>query len=103
MLSAMSDYLVHRRIKLKPHHVPTGKTRHTQGAWSDDEGLVRGAELPAPHELMIAQLPPDRGYYLLYLDENGNEITDTYHDSLEKALAQAKWEFDIDPDEWQVT
>ena len=29
------------------------------------------------------------------------EITDTYHDSLEKALDQAKWEFGIEVDEWQ--
>ena len=51
---------------------------------------------------MIAQLSPDRGYYLLYLDEAGEEITDTYHDSLEQALDQAKWEFNVEPDEWDV-
>jgi hypothetical protein len=95
----MSEYLIHRRILLKPHHEPTGRTRHTQGSWSP-EGLVRGVELPVPHELVIAQLPPDEGYYLLYLDETGHEITDTYHDSLEKALDQAKWEFGVAVDEW---
>lgn len=52
---------------------------------------------------MIAQLLPDPGYYLLYLDESGEEITDTYHDSLEKALDQAKWEFNVEPDEWDVS
>jgi hypothetical protein len=98
----MSDYLVHRRITLKSHHVPTGRTRHTVGTWSDEEGLVRGAELSTPHELMITQLPPDQGYYLLYLDERGNEINDTYHESLEKALDQAKWEFNVEFDEWQT-
>ena len=67
----MSEYLIHRRIWLKPHHKPTGRTRHTQGAWSG-ESLVRGAELPVARELMIAQLPPDEGYYLLYLDEKGH-------------------------------
>jgi len=96
-----SDYMIHRRVILKPKHVPTGKTRHTVGTWSADEGLVRGAELPSPHELVIAQLPPAQGYYLLYLDSSGNEITDTYHDSLEDALAQAKWEFNIELDEWR--
>jgi hypothetical protein len=99
----MSDYFVHRRIVLKPHHVPTGRTRHTEATWSDEKGLVRGAALPTPHELMIAQLPPDEGYYLLYLDERGGEITDTYHESLENALAQAKWEFNIEFDEWQTS
>ncbi|HKY28590.1 MAG TPA: hypothetical protein VJM12_11690 [Pyrinomonadaceae bacterium] len=96
----MADYVVHRRITLKPHHVPTGRTRHTQGAWTS-EGLVRGAQLPVPYKLMIAQIPPDEGYYLLYLDQQGNEITDTYHNSLEEAVAQAKWEFDVQADEWQ--
>lgn len=100
-METMSEYLIHRRVELKPHHVPTGKTRHTQGVWAP-EGLVRGPELPAPHELVIAQLPPDEGYYLLYLDDKGNEITDTYHDSLEQALAQAKWEFEVKVDEWQA-
>jgi hypothetical protein len=49
---------------------------------------------------MIAQLLPDPGYLLLYLDEDGEELTDTYHESLEKALDQANWEFNIEPDEW---
>ena len=96
----MSDYLVHRRITLKSHHTPTGKTRHFQGSLGDD-GLVRGPELPAPHALVIAQLPPDEGYYLLYLDVNGTEITDTYHESLEKALSQAKWEVNVEVEEWE--
>jgi hypothetical protein len=97
----MSEYLIHRRIALKPHHQPTGKTRHTQGILIP-EGVVRGEELPTPCELLIAQLPPDEGYYLLYLDKVGNEITDTYHESLEEALAQAKWEFDVAPSEWET-
>ena len=97
----MSEYLIHRRIALKPHHQPTGKTRHTQGSLLP-EGVVRGDELPTPSELLIAQLPPDEGYYLLYLDKAGNEITDTYHDSLEEAVAQAKWEFDVETSEWET-
>ena len=99
----MLDYIIHHIITLKPHHRPTGKTRHTSGTISDEGELIRGPELPAPHSLMIAQLQPDRGYYLLYLDESGEEITDTYHDSLEKALEQAEWEFNVKTDEWDVS
>jgi len=97
----MSDYVIHRRILLKHHHTPTGKTHHTVGLWSEDEGLIRGKELPNPSELLIAQIEPDEGYYLLYLDNEGREITDTYHSSLEEALAQAEWEFGVKTDEWQ--
>ena len=97
----MSEYLIHRRITLKSHHQPTGKTRHTEG-FLGPEGLISGPELARPHGLVIAQLPPDEGYYLLYLDQEGNEITDTYHDYLEAALAQAEWEFDIEPTEWET-
>ena len=42
------------------------------------------------------------GVLSLYLDAKGDELTDTYHDSLEEALAQANWEFNVDPDEWQT-
>ena len=98
----MSDYLIHRKITLKSHHVPTGETQHTHGVCTPDGEVVSGPELPTPSALMIAQLPTDRGYYLLYLDEQGNEITDTYHDSLEKAVEQAKWEFQVEPDEWEM-
>jgi hypothetical protein len=32
--------------------------------------------------------------YLLYLDENGNVITDTWHASLEDALCHASFEYE---------
>jgi len=96
----LSDYLLHRQIRLKPHHTATGKTKHYQSSFSS-QGLERGPELQTPHQLTIAQIPPDQGYYLLYLDEEGNEITDTYHDSLEAALAQAEWEFNVGAHEWE--
>jgi hypothetical protein len=94
------EYLIHHLITLKPHHRPTGNTRHPSGTISDEGELIRRPELLQPHALMIAQLLPDPGYLLLYLDEDGEEITDTYHESLEKALDQANWEFNIEPNEW---
>jgi hypothetical protein len=96
-----STYIIHRRITLRAQHVPTGKTRHTQGSVTP-EGVISGIDLQTPSELMIAQIPPDYGYYLLYLDNQGNEITDTYHDTLEQALEQAKWEFQVEPIEWET-
>ncbi len=79
-----------RYIRLGPQHLPTGKTRHFLGT----------SELPSPSELRIVQYTEDPGYYLLYFDETGEELTDTYHDTLSQAMEQAEWEFGVRPDEW---
>jgi hypothetical protein len=52
--------------------------------------------------LRIAQYPSDPGFYLLYCDGDGREMTDTYHDSLEEAMAQAEWEFETKEGEWEI-
>jgi len=81
-----------RYVRLGPQHQPTGKTRHYLGT----------RELPPPRELQIVQYAEDPGYYLLYYDEAGEELTDTYHDTLAEAMEQAEWEFGIRPGEWQT-
>lgn len=57
-------------------------------------------ELPMPFALSIVQYDDDNGFYLFYLDEFGNEQTDTYHDNLEKAFDQAEFEFGIKKNDW---
>lgn len=81
-----------RRLQLTPARSPTGKTRHWSG----------GELLPAPSELRIVKYPDDPGFYLFYCDSDGKELTDTYHDSLEGALAQAEWEFEAKASEWEI-
>jgi hypothetical protein len=88
----MSDPVILRRLRLTQAHSPTGKTRHRSG----------GALLPPPAELRIAQYSNDPGYYLLHYDSDGREMTDTYHDSLEDAIAQAEWEFGAHEGEWEI-
>jgi len=85
----MSDYHLLWRVRLGADHKPTGRTRHNIG----------GAPAPVPVELRIAQY--DEGYYLFYCDEFGKEFTDTYHEFVEEAKAQAKWEFNVKPEEWE--
>lgn len=86
-----SDYVVLWSVRLSSKHVPTGKTTH-----------YRGEEvLSPPHSLQIAQHPDDDGYYLFYLDENRNELTDTYHNDIPSAMAQAEWEFGVKAEEWK--
>ena len=77
------------RVTLDPfRHKSTGKTSH----WLGSE------ELPAPSALCIAEL--ESAYYLLYLDDEGSELTDTYHESLQGAFAQAEFEFGVTQGEW---
>jgi hypothetical protein len=81
-----------RQINLDPvQHKPTGRTLHREG--------TRG--LPRAHELKIVQFEGDAGYYLLHIDSNGEEITDTYHPTLEDAMKQAEWEYRVRNDEWR--
>jgi hypothetical protein len=94
----MAHYQILKSVNLSTHHQPTGNTKHYKIVSRD---LKERVELPAPSKLLIAQFPGDSGYYLLYLDEYGEELTDTYHESVEKAIAQAKFEFNILPEEWE--
>ena len=88
----MTDYVVLQRIRLGAAHVPTGKTRHYHG----------DTLLPPPVELQIVQYPGDLGYYLFYMDDSGEEQTDTWHETPEGAMNQADFEFGVKPEEWVV-
>jgi hypothetical protein len=37
---------------------------------------------------------------LLHLDSSGGSIADTWHDSLEDAKSQARFEFEIEESDW---
>jgi hypothetical protein len=65
------------------HATATGQTRHT----------VAGHEVSGFAALALAQYDLDPGVYLLYCDKDWNVVTDTYHDNLEGAIAQAEFEF----------
>ena len=79
------------RMRLQDRHRPTGKTRHYS---------IEGP-LPPPAALKIVQYGDESGFYLLYLDESGREMTDTWHESLENAKRQAAFEFNVDDADWE--
>lgn len=87
----MPNYTIIRRITLQQKHIPTGRTRH----------FIGNQKMPTPHGLIIAQYPDNPGYYLFYMDEVGNEMTDTYHETLEDAFDQAAWEFQVSHEDWE--
>lgn len=73
------------------HHSPTGRTRHT----------FNGVEVSPATSLRIVQFDTDPGYYLIHLDNEGREVADTYHDTIDDAIAQAEWEFGLLRREWK--
>jgi hypothetical protein len=58
------------------------------------------AAFPPFASLAIAQYSGDSGYSLLHHCENGMEA-DTYHATLDEAYQQAKYEFGIEPKDWE--
>lgn len=71
-------------------YAPTGRVTHYRG----------DATVGTPHSLEIGKFERDAGFYLVGLDEEGQEITDTYHDSLARALEHAEFEFGIPSAAW---
>jgi hypothetical protein len=86
----MSEMKLLFQVSLRAEHKPTGRTRHYRGH----------GELPAPKSLSIGQFDNDPGFYLFYLDRDGREQTDTYHETLEDAFQQAQREFGIERSDW---
>lgn len=73
-----------RYAKVTETVTPTGATHHTVG------GTLWG---PAA-ALAIAHYPDTEGYHLLYLADNGNVVTDTWHESIQAAFDQAAFEYE---------
>lgn len=78
------------RVAVRPG-ASTGRTTH----W------LYGDVLPEPRALLISQREGDPGFYLNYLDGHGESQTNTYHDTLDGAFAQAEFEFAIRREDWQ--
>lgn len=62
---------------------PTGQTRHVAG----------GHEVTNFAGLAIARYDSDAGFYLLYCDDDWMTVTDTYHETIDGAIGQARFEF----------
>jgi hypothetical protein len=76
-----------------PHHLRTGRTRHTI---KDANGIREFAPFVA---LEIASYPNTESCYLFHISENG-EIADTWHQSVDEAIQQAEWELGVKREEW---
>jgi hypothetical protein len=92
----MSEMTAIRKVALTEHHLRPGRTKHTL---SDSQGR---REFPPFTSLVIAKYPEDPGFYLMHVCENG-QGTDTWHETLDDALHQAEFEFEVKPEEWKET
>ena len=78
------------KLNVSKHH-RTGGTVH----------YVDGKKVEKlPYRLDIISYKEDTGVYLLHIDIDNQEITDTYHESQEDAMAQAEWEFGVQTKDW---
>ena len=71
----------------------TGNTRHA----------VAGEAGQATSRLAIARYPDQSGFYLFYCDAAWSVLTDTWHESVEAAVAQAEFEYTGSSNAWIAT
>jgi hypothetical protein len=72
-------------------HRPTGGCRHT---------VVGVGQGPAAG-LAICQYEGEEGFFLFGCDAEWNSLTDTWHESVEDAMRQAKFEYEGVSETWQ--
>ena len=72
-------------------HSPTEETAHT----------VDGEPFGPAAGLAICQDPTSSAVYLFYCDDNWNAMTDTLHESIKDAKAQAAFEYSGVQDSWE--
>jgi hypothetical protein len=71
----------------------TGNTRH----------MAAGRPVEPASRLAIAQSPGQPGFYLFYCDDTWAVMTDTWHQSVEDAEAQAEFEYKGSSNAWIAT
>jgi hypothetical protein len=87
------------RIEAKVRRV-TGKTVHRVSALVNGR-IVPVADIPPASRVRIEPLKaPEKGFIMFYLDGSGNQIADGWHLTLDQAKRQAKFEFEIEEEDW---
>lgn len=89
----MPDLITIKRVLLGAHHRQPARVGATIHAG--------GTVIPTPpfRSLQIAQYPNEASCYLFHLSEQG-EGTDTFHESVDEALAHAEQLYEVRRTEW---
>jgi hypothetical protein len=75
---------------LGPEVRPTGNTTHS----------VNGLALGPANGVAIGQATDGGGFYLFYCDSDWNALTDTWHQTVDQAKAQAEFEYEGIHSQW---
>jgi hypothetical protein len=90
-MSTFTGFQVLQRVKLGAHH-HASLTKHTIRIENDERSF------PAFISLEIASCPGEESRYLFRICGDG-QVADTWHPTLDEALAQAEWEFGVRQEE----
>ncbi|WP_424631363.1 hypothetical protein [Bradyrhizobium sp. SYSU BS000235] len=85
------------RLRAKIRNV-TGNTSHLRGGTTAE--AFNMTSLPDPRAVEIVE--QEGSFYLLRLDKRDECIADTWHQTVEAAKAQAKFEYEIKEVDWIV-
>lgn len=77
-----------------------GKVKHYYGAPPEITGETK-SQIPIPVADVLLIEKTDSGIFLFYLTKEARCLTDSWHQTVEDAKEQAKFEFDNDPSEWK--
>jgi hypothetical protein len=80
-----------RRVVLREHHRPHGHVHH----------FVEGKEIPRPASLEIVRNQAGNACHMFFIGPGEEELTESWHPTVDAALYHAKWEYGIQPEEWE--
>jgi hypothetical protein len=89
-MTAAPTYHCLFRATLAPKHNPMRAVRH----------LLGRSEASMPARLEIGRFKGDKDFLLLAFDSKGQELSDSFHGTMEAAMAAALSEVGIELEEW---
>ena len=81
-----------RRVRLGPDHQPRGRVHY----------FIGGSPISRPGLLEIIKPTLGDACHMIYVDSNDYEVAESWHPTVGAAVLHAKWEFGVEPEDWEV-
>jgi hypothetical protein len=81
-----------RRVTLGPDHQPRGRVHY----------FVGGSPISQPALLEVIKPTLGDACHMIYVDSNDYQLAESWHPTVGAAVLHAKWEFGVEPEEWDV-